>query len=541
MQKELKKAYLYSRVSTDTQAEHGQGIERQLEAARKFLSQYPEYEFDVSTTITDAGVSAYSGDNITDSAGLGGFLAAVRSGQVKRGSLLVIEAPDRLTRLGIRKGQRLFDELADHGIDVGLVRFGVIVKHDLENDFTSSLIISIGLYLGHLESKQKSERIQASMRKRQDEQRAGELVKAIKTPRWCEQTDEGYSVNAFGEVVKQMFQLRIEGFGAAKIAERLTAQGLEDITPQYVHRCLKNRAVIGEFQPISTVKEDGTKRAERVPVGEPIRDHYPKVVDEFTFQEVQLLIEGNSGSKGNKTQFRNLFRGLSKCPNCGKPTKTVVQNGGKYTYYRCISKTEKSLVSCGMSGVNRDKTLNYVVPALRKFNYNKLAYTLPTVTQDSGLFQKEIDEILATIENDRAALNVLTGGSRSLVEGEIRANEQKVYNLRKKQAENATVARTGVDIDKHQEAIRNNPLETVGDRIKFNQNIKQFIEYVQFDKKTWTVKFKESDLVVTIAYSEKDISGLMTNFYKHQKQLAEGNITAQELSELLDAPVKEVG
>ena len=89
----LKKAYLYGRVSNTIQASDGHGLDRQVEAAKKFLEGYPEYIVDETEIIRDAGISAYSGANIADSAGLGGFMSAVREGRVERGSLLVLEAP----------------------------------------------------------------------------------------------------------------------------------------------------------------------------------------------------------------------------------------------------------------------------------------------------------------------------------------------------------------------------------------------------------------------------------------------------------------
>jgi DNA invertase Pin-like site-specific DNA recombinase len=327
---EKKKAFLYGRVSTTAQAESGHGLDRQLKSALKFLEDYPEYEVDNSNIIQDKGVSAYSGDNIADSAGLGGFLTAVRQGIIPRDSLLVIEAPDRLSRLGIRKGQRLFDEFADHGINVGLVRYGTIIRHDDDNDFQNSLIVSIGLYLGHLESQQKSERIRDTMGKRRDAMRTGEIKSTTHRPSWLDPKEDGtgFEFNAFAEVVRLMFELRLKGLGGHKIAKWLNEKGYTDaegrqIRFQRVAHYLRSKAAIGYYQPHKVTKVKGKRLNE--PSGEPITDFYPRLVSEEDFYEVQRLLDSSSG--GRRDQFTNYLRDLVKCELCSHNFTTVAVKG----------------------------------------------------------------------------------------------------------------------------------------------------------------------------------------------------------------------
>lgn len=524
---DIKYAYLYSRVSREVQAEQGQGIERQIEAAKKFLENYPEYQLDNATTITDAGVSAYSGANIADSAGLGGFLQAVRSGQIARGSLLVIEAPDRLTRLGIRKGQRLFDELAEHGIDVGLVRFGVIVKHDLENDFTSSLIISVGLYLGHLESQQKSERIIGTMRKRQDMQRKGENIKAIHCPRWCDQKEDnsGFVINDFGKVIKRIFQLRIQGHGIKKIWSKLQEEGVTDISESGVHHYLTSRSVIGEFQPVrkdKKIKPDGTAYQINVPLGEPVKNFYPQLIDENTFFEVQNLLNNHPSVKGRKSQFKNYLRNIAKCPTCGNSQSINVQNGGKYLYFRCVSKSKANLTDCGTPAVNANKVDKYVLPLLRRFDFSKLTYLEEQPTGLNTAYQKEIEDLLSSIDKDNKALIHLEGVARDAVESVIRNKEQSLLELRKKAQGTDTLKAQHEFSEKVQNELINNPLETPDDRMRFNNNIKQFVEFIEIGKDEWTIKFIKG-ITVTIAYSDnlEDQKKTVDNLYDMAELLKE--------------------
>ncbi|WP_226661129.1 recombinase family protein [Microbulbifer aggregans] len=130
-----------------------------------------------------------SGANRLENAGLEQFLQACRVGRVAPGSLLVVEAPDRLSRLGIREGQKLVNEIFSHGVDIGLVRFGLVLYADDGNNL-SDLIATIGFYLGVLESDQKSERIRKSIEKSRDTAVSGGEKRTQVAPAWLKLSED---------------------------------------------------------------------------------------------------------------------------------------------------------------------------------------------------------------------------------------------------------------------------------------------------------------------------------------------------------------
>lgn len=537
---ESKKAYLYSRVSNTIQSEDGHGIERQIEAARKFLEAYPEYEVDDSTVISDHGISAYSGANITDSAGLGGFLTAVREGTIARGSLLVIEAPDRLTRLGIRRGQRLFDELAEHGIDVGLVRFGVIVKHDTDNDFTSSLIVSIGLYLGHLESKQKSERICATMAKRRKEMRTGNIKSTPHCPKWLTPRADGsgFDLNSFADVVQLMFQYRLSGLGSHKIADRLQAEGYVDhngkaITFQRVTHCLRRKQVMGQYQPQTITKENGKRK--NIPEGEPIMDFYPRIVSDKDFYEVQKLLDTTKG--GRREEFTNFLRDIVMCHTEGCSEKfvytTTKDKGITYDYLKCNSSTTKLMPSCGAKSVPFRKVKEFILPALQKLDYVTLFSGSSIESGEVSNIRKEIETLKETIASNREALNYVTGSARVAVESVIEDELSQLHELRSKiESPNNIVSKEVMeDYQKH---IRDNTLDSPEKRIEFNNRIKQLVKEIKVHRDHWVVTFRGIELSIGIAYGHAvDMGQALIKFYENRKKLGEYNsLTLDEISEL---------
>jgi hypothetical protein len=81
----------------------------------------------------------------------------------------------------------------------------------------------------------------------------------------------------------------------------------------YIKKILVNRAVLGEYQPyVETPKG-------RVPVGAPIPNYFPALVEPEVFEAVQALMTANQGKGGRTGKVRNLLAHLAKCAYCGGP------------------------------------------------------------------------------------------------------------------------------------------------------------------------------------------------------------------------------
>lgn len=113
---EVRDAYIYSRVSKESQAKEGEGLKRQIERAEKFIETENNintgYRYQLVDEIIDAGLSAYYGKNTSQNGGLGAFLEAAKQGEIKEKSLLIVEAVDRLSRLPADYSRQLFLEMS---------------------------------------------------------------------------------------------------------------------------------------------------------------------------------------------------------------------------------------------------------------------------------------------------------------------------------------------------------------------------------------------------------------------------------------------
>jgi DNA invertase Pin-like site-specific DNA recombinase len=108
------RVYSYTRFSTPAQSK-GDSLRRQTKAAQDWAAAHG-LTLDDTLTFHDAGLSAWTGEN--EGGQLGAFREAVKAGVVPRGSVLAIESFDRLSRGGIRKTQRLVEDIIDAGIEI---------------------------------------------------------------------------------------------------------------------------------------------------------------------------------------------------------------------------------------------------------------------------------------------------------------------------------------------------------------------------------------------------------------------------------------
>lgn len=156
--------YSYIRFSTPDQAK-GDSLRRQLEASEKFAEKH-DIRLDTTLNIRDLGVSGFRGKNRT-TGGLSKFIEAVETGRVRRGSFLLVESLDRLSRETINVALELFLNLINRGITVVTLIDQQIFDEKTIRDNPSALLMSIiTMWRAYEESATKSHRVRQSAQNR---------------------------------------------------------------------------------------------------------------------------------------------------------------------------------------------------------------------------------------------------------------------------------------------------------------------------------------------------------------------------------------
>jgi hypothetical protein len=153
------------------------------------------------------------------------------------------------------------------------------------------------------------------------------MAKKLKAcPSWLALSDDRTSFVFLADrakIVRNIFELSLSGLGCYTIAKQLNDKHVPAFGPSgrwdqsTIHNILASRATVGEHQP----KQYRNRR--EFPVGNPIPDYYPSVVEEHLFQAVQIARKNNlKHGRGRKGRYiTNLFSNLLTCAYCGGPTK----------------------------------------------------------------------------------------------------------------------------------------------------------------------------------------------------------------------------
>ena len=311
-------------MSTDLQLK-GDSLRRQLEASKKYTATHG-LELVQDFALHDIGVSAYTGKNIA-SGRFGLFLTAVRAGKIEKGSYLLVESFDRMSRQEPIVALQPFIDIVKSGLK--------LVTLDDERVFSGNisfedLIISIAkMSRANEESVRKSDRVAKAWKYKRDT--AGTKKLTARCPSWFRLLDDRQSFEIIEDrarIVRRMFDEAVAGLGAFSIVRRLNEEAVPTFSGKAgwqtstVNKIIGSKAVIGEFQPNRLV--NGKRQAE----GEPIKGYFPRILDDETFYAAQrgrlerrttgtADRKGSGGAKGKR--FSNLFSKLAVCDNCGSP------------------------------------------------------------------------------------------------------------------------------------------------------------------------------------------------------------------------------
>lgn len=269
-------AYSYRRFSSRKQ-ELGDSLERQDRLARTACE---EHKWRLNTSLKpDKGISAFKGKNASRGH-LGGFLSLVQSGMIQPGSILVLEAIDRLTRQPLDESKQLFRKIVKSGIGIYVCNLRKLYTAESLNNMADDMMLTAMFEIAYRQSKDKSDRLASVWTAKAKDAAKGRVTKW--SPSWLEPTETGFEViEGKATVIRQIFDLADNGLGVQAITRQLNKHAVPCVSwkgknwaERYVWRLLTGRAVLGEY----------AIRGKAHP------NYYPAVIDDKQFDRVQLQI-----------------------------------------------------------------------------------------------------------------------------------------------------------------------------------------------------------------------------------------------------------
>lgn len=348
------KAYSYVRMSTDMQIK-GDSLRRQTASSQLYAA---EQGLELAPPIEDIGISGYRGSN-REFGNLARFLDQIDRGLIERGSYLIVESLDRLSRQNVFQAFTLLGEIIQSGVKVVTLMDGQTYDEKSLSENQGQIFLALGSMLrAHEESRVKSKRIAAVWVQKRSEAQTKKLTAVV--PAWLQLSADRARIEIQDKrapIVVEIFELARDGYGAYSIARKFNRRNEPTWSARatlwhesYIKKILENRAVLGEYQPgVVSYAIDNKRR--RVPAGDPVAGYFPAVVESDLFLAAHAAINtrktSGRGRKGPK--FSNLFTGLARCGHCGFPMRFGQKSSPQTReaqYLRCSSsRSEAGCVS----------------------------------------------------------------------------------------------------------------------------------------------------------------------------------------------------
>jgi len=349
----------------------------------------------------DLGVSAFRGAN-AETGMLGEFLELVREKTIPRGSYLLVESMDRLSRNKPRRAVRLLESLCEEGITVVTLSDGKVYDEaSLDDDPMAFMWAFMVAMRANEESATKSRRLKEAWKNKRG--RAARAPLTARAPHWLQLNRSCGTFEVIEEraaVVRRIFDMTLKGIGQHRITEILNKEDVPVFGRglrwhrSYVAKLLNNPAVVGCLIPHVIEYDQGRKF--RRPT-EAVDGYYPPIVDSATFEHVQAMMRDVRsplrGRHARAENISNLFGGVARCPRCGGTMTRVNKGvGGGRPYLVCAS--AKAGGGCKYHGVPYQRVESRFIEAA-----DLIAATIPAGDGD--------DEVDERIDRIKAALSAI--------------------------------------------------------------------------------------------------------------------------------------
>lgn len=440
----MRRLYSYIRFSTAEQAA-GSSTARQTEFAERYAAENGLY-LDTSLTLRDEGLSAYHQTHIKQGA-LGAFLRAIENGQVEPGSLLVIEALDRLSRAEPIEAQALLYQIINAGITVVTASDG---KHydraSLKSnpmDLVYSLLVMIR---AHEESETKATRVSAAIRIACEDWISGKKrthIRNGRAPEWLEETGSNTPplfriIPERGEALKTAINLYMAGHGAAAIVKQLNREKItytgRPLNSSHLYKIIQAQTLIG----IKEISVSGETYH--------LPDYYPAILTPVEFDKLRAI--KGSRPRASTSNIPGVFTGIGicYCGYCGA-TMNGINMQGRSRADGTLSDGHRRLIcashslkqncpigsSCSLAIVER-ALLNYCRDHLTAHELDNNDTTKAKLQADLAGTESELNDIKrksdrlteALLQTDQPPLTIM----RTMRELETRQEE---LNMRRRQ------------------------------------------------------------------------------------------------------------
>ena len=204
-----------------------------------------------------------------------------------------------------------------------------------------------------------------------------------------------YPLEQEAAIVREIFQLRVDGSGAKTIAQLLNDQGKTNRGKPWakhsVAALLRNMGVIGCV--VYGKRDNRTGRPRPRDQWIVVKSHEP-IIDQAQWDIVQNMMDDLTTSPSGAPRSNWLFVGLMRCAECGASLQIETAKSGRYSYYNCRANQKHG--GCRRHAIRADKLDPFIIDVIcrRIFNTENLRQLIHDMHEFTGQWLTERDALV---------------------------------------------------------------------------------------------------------------------------------------------------
>lgn len=396
------KVAAYARVSTDLDDQKN-SFEFQKEEFEARIKSNPNWDF--VGMYSDEGIS---GTSISKREGFKQMIDDAKSGKIDK---ILTKSISRFARNTV-DFLNTIRELASINVSVYFEKENITTNNE-----NIDLILTLYASLAESESRSISENVKWGIRKRMSKNE--KKVPVGKTIGYDYQKDGSWTINQEAPLIEHIFEYFLEGYTYRQIGTKIESEDKKGRKwpPGKIHNILKNerykgfiihqKTVIIDFLTHKQVKNDGIEPMYTV-VG-----HHPAIIDEKTFDYVQLLLKGNASFGAQQHSNYCEFYKLVFCEKCGRPMVRIKYQHNNQYILTCknVNKSNPNYMPCDSGTIPYtflQSLCKEVLQKFKQFDKQNCSFTNTLIEELSSFdFVKQENQIKDKIAHIDKEINEL--------------------------------------------------------------------------------------------------------------------------------------
>jgi DNA invertase Pin-like site-specific DNA recombinase len=294
-------------------------------------------------------------------------------------------------------------------------------------------------------------------------------------------------------IIKDIFQKFLNGLGTKQLANYLNSQGIptrfnkifgeKEVKLQHYNK--KGSDFKWVDGTVYSILKNPIYKGKRLHKGETFK--IDAIIDEATFDKVQLLLKSKFNCKDINRKYTNIFKDKIKCGKCGSSYFLHKRADNCDNAYKCLSKRYNR--SCGNPSISIDKLNNAIYKMI-------VTHVMESAMADKQKTVKSIETKLTNnqigIDNTIKALEKNNRQEKNLIQLRIDEsisieNFTSLYNNISSEKTTLTNQLTRLQQEKDElerlsKAVHNDTKIEHADVNLFKEYVTEFVEYIKVDE-----------------------------------------------------------